>query len=114
VPIVEPWCGQILENTEKDELLVRTTAIGVPSTAVVATPPTVASAGKSEILIDAELSDFGDVTESPPTPHAANAAIASAAAPKVTKSRRLIPAISGCAAPHAQAPPQTVAGPFVV
>jgi hypothetical protein len=55
-------------------------AMGVPSMLVVATPPTLDSAGKSDSLIDVADSVPGDVIESPPSPHAAKAASASVAA----------------------------------
>ncbi len=78
------------ENAEKLDELVRTIAIGVRPIDVVATPPTLESAGKSESLRDVESTVLGDVSESPP--QAASAAIASAAAPYATKSRRFIAA----------------------
>ena len=70
-------------------------AIGVLPILMVATPPTLASAGKSDSLSDVDATVLGDVSASPLTPHAASAASARAAAPYATNSRRFIPATFG-------------------
>ena len=47
MPIVEPWCGQTIENAEKVELPVLTSTVGAPlPPSTRATPLTLARAGK--------------------------------------------------------------------
>src|SRR5438477_12462371 len=93
------------ENAEKLEVLVRTIAMGTLPIFVVATPPTFASAGKSDSFSAVELTVLGDVSESPPTPQAASAASASAAAPYETNSRRFIAPLWSLTRPHGHSCP---------
>jgi hypothetical protein len=88
------------ENAEKLAVPVRTIAIGIPLTFVVATPPTFASAGKSDTLMLVDATVPGDVRKSPVEPQAASASAANAAAALATNSRRAIPTGAPSIAAH--------------